>query len=133
MKKLIVTLSVLFLSSCALWDAHNMARFDNNEYYIINKVRAQALLGKEKCGTPEVKKYVENVWVRTTEFDSYASSIPNNEETIKMSGALVDIVKGLNVKYEKEDNVNKVFCEAKFELIHKNATTIQTVIGGKPR
>lgn len=133
MKKIIVTLSILFLSSCALWDAHNMAKFDNNEYYIINKVKAQAILGKEKCGQPQVKKYVDTVWTRTIEFDSYASSIPNNEETITMSKALVEIVKGLNDKYSDGQEVSKTFCEVKFDLIHKNAVTIQNVVGGKPR
>ena len=50
-----------------------------------------------------------------------------------MSVALLKITKGLNDKYEKEDNVSKHYCEAKFESIKKNAVTIQNVVGGKPR
>jgi hypothetical protein len=133
MKKLIVTLSVLFLSSCALWDAHNMARFDNNEYYLINSITTNAILGKEHCGFLTVNKYVKKVWHKSNEFHNYSSAIPNNEETITMSGELIKITKGLNDKYDQENYISKAYCEAKFSIIIKNATTIQNVVGGKPR
>jgi len=133
MKNLIITLSVLLLSSCALWDSYNMSKFDNNEYYLINSVHTNAVLGKEECGTPKAKYYVTQVWTKSNEFVNYASAIPNNEETITMSIALLQITKGLSDKYEETNSVNKIYCEAKFELIKKNSVTIQNVVGGKPR
>lgn len=133
MKKLIVSLSIVFLSGCAILDAYNMAKFDNNEYYLINQVRTSAELGKEQCGQPDAKKYVSKTWVKSNEFYNYSSSIPNNKETVTMSGALVEIVKGLNDKYKNDQEASKTFCEVKYDLILKNALTIQNVVGGKPR
>lgn len=132
MKKIIIAL-VFLLPGCALLDSYNMAKFDNNEYYLINRIRTSALLGKEECGSPIVKKYVNVIWIKSNEFNSYSESIPNNEETVVMSTALLEITKGLYDKYKKEVTVNKVYCKSKFDLIYKNATTIQNVVGGKPR
>lgn len=130
MKKLITLLSIVLLSSCSIY---NMARFDNNEYYLINSVTTNALLGKEQCGLLTVQKYVRTVWHKSNEFHYYSSSIPNNEETITMSGELIKITKGLFDKYEQDPYVNVAYCNAKFDIIIKNSTRIQNVVGGKPR
>jgi hypothetical protein len=50
-----------------------------------------------------------------------------------MSGALLEISKGLHIKYNNDPNVSKTYCKLKFELLNKNAVTIQNVVGGKPR
>jgi len=68
MKKLLVILAVWSLSGCALLDAWNMARFDNNEYMLINRVRTQANLGAAKCGKPEV---VEDFFASVFIFGTY--------------------------------------------------------------
>jgi len=133
MRNLILSISIVFLSGCAIWDAYNMARFDNNEYYLVNSITTNAILGKEQCGLLTAKKYVKKVWHKSNEFHNYSSAIPNNEETITMSGELIKITKGLHDKYEQEDYVGKAYCEAKFSIIIKNSTRIQNVVGGKPR
>lgn len=133
MKKLILISLLLLLSSCAIVDAYRMARFDNNEYMLINTVRTQANLGAAKCGTPEVIQVVDNIWYKTVELRNYAESIPNNQETIKMSQELAEIVKGLSVRYHSEKEVSLNYCTIKFGTIEKNAVTIQNVVGAKPR
>ena len=46
---LILLVAVMSLSGCSTltdaWDYYDMARFDNNEYMLANKVRTQANLG----------------------------------------------------------------------------------------
>ena len=110
-----------------------MARFDNNEYALINSVRTQANLGAAKCGTPEAKNTVDNIYYKTVELKNYSQSIPKNEETVKMSSELAEIVKGLSERYKGAEPVSLPYCTTKFGLIEKNAVTIQNVIGGKPR
>ena len=110
-----------------------MAKFDNNEYYIINQIKTSSALGEKHCGTKYAKPLVNKMWIKVNEFNNYTTSIPNNEETITMSGALLEITKGLHTKYDVDSNVSKKYCEIKFDLINRNATTIQNVVGGKPR
>jgi hypothetical protein len=133
MKKLLLISLLLMLSSCSIIDAYRMARFDNNEYMLINTVRTQANLGAAKCGTPEVVQVVDNIWFKTVELRNYAESIPNNKETIKMSQELSEIVKGLSVRYHSEQEVSLNYCTIKFGNIEKNAVIIQNVVGAKPR
>jgi len=139
MKKLLIALAILSLTGCAtiqqttLYRAWNMAKFDNIEYDKINKIRTDANLGAAKCGTPEVIPVVETLWYKSVELKNYSASIPNNEETVKMSGELAEIIKGLNVRYHEKEPVSVSYCTLKFGTIEKNAVTIQNVIGAKPR
>jgi len=133
MKKLIIVLALFVLPGCAILDSYNMAKFDNNEYYIINQIRTSSALGEKHCGTKYAKPLVDTLWIKVNEFNNYSTSIPHNEQTIKMSGALLEITKGLHVKYEVDPNVSKTYCTIKFNLLNKNAITIQNVVGGKPR
>jgi hypothetical protein len=139
MKRLLLVLSLVALTGCAtiqnstLYRAWNMPKFDNNEYSQINSIRTVANLGAAKCGTPEVVPVVDSLFYKSVEFKNYSSSIPHNEEVVKMSGELAEIVKGLNTRYHEKDPVSPAYCTLKFGTIEKNAVTIQNVIGAKPR
>ena len=133
MKRLLLVSLLLILSGCAIIDAYRMARFDNNEYMLINTIRTQANLGAAKCGTPEVVAVVDEMWFKTIELRNYAESIPNNKETIRMSQELAEIVKGLSVRYHSTGDVGLSYCTIKFSTIEKNAVIIQNVVGAKPR
>lgn len=139
MKKLTLVLSLLLLTGCAsiqqttLYRAWYMAKFDNNEYSQINSIRTQANLGAAKCGTPEVIPVVESLYYKSVEFKNYSASIPFNDEPIKMSSELAEIIKGLNERYHSKEPVSPSYCTLKFGTIEKNAVTIQNVIGAKPR
>jgi len=139
MKKLAIALTLVLLTGCAtiqqstLYRAWNMPKFDNNEYSQINTIRTVANLGAAKCGTPEVVPVVDSLFYKSVEFKNYSSSIPHNEEVIKMSGELAEIIKGLNTRYHEKEPVSPSYCTLKFGTIEKNAVTIQNVIGAKPR
>lgn len=133
MKRLILVLALSLLSSCALVDAYRMARFDNNEYMLINTVRTQANLGARKCGTPEVVAEVDAIWAKTVELRNYSESIPRNQETVRMTQELSEIVKGLSDRYHGTESVSLNYCTLKFGNIEKSATIIQNVVGDKPR
>ena len=139
MKKLLLVVSLVALTGCAtiqqstLYKAWMMPKFDNNEYAQINSIRTVSVLGAAKCGTPEVVGVVDNIYYKTIELRNYSQSIPKNEETIKMSSELSEIVKGLSERYHGKEPVSLNYCTVKFSNIEKNAITIQNVIGAKPR
>lgn len=134
MKRLLVLLAIVSsLSGCALYDAYFMARFDNNEYALINKIRTEANLGAAKCGKPEVVAEVDRIWRTAVEFRNYTQSIPHNEEATKMGNELAEIIKGLNDRYHGTEPVSMMYCTTKFSSIERNAVNIQNVIGKKPR
>jgi hypothetical protein len=133
MKKLLLVVLVALLPGCALYDAYFMAKYDNNEYMLINRIRTQANLGAAKCGKPEVVSEVDGIWRTTVELKNYSQSIPHNEEATKMSSELAEIVKGLSDRYKGTEPVSMVYCTTKFSSIERNAVTIQNVIGKKPR
>jgi hypothetical protein len=135
MKRLLISLALLAsLTGCAAIDYFDMVRFDNNEYLLAVQVRTQANLGARKCGTPEVNAEVSKLWVTTLELKNYAESIPYNEETITMTSELLEIVRGLDKRYNIDmKDVSMVYCVNKFGNIEKNATIITNVIGDKPR
>jgi hypothetical protein len=133
MRKLLVVLAALLLTNCALIDAVRMARFDNNEYMLINTVRTQANLGARKCGTPEVVAEIDALWVKTIELRNYSESIPRNQETVIMTQELAEIVKGLSDRYHEAESVSLSYCTLKFGNIEKSAVIIQNVVGAKPR
>jgi hypothetical protein len=110
-----------------------MAKFDNNEYSQINSIRTVSNLGAAKCGTPEVIPVVDSLYYKSVELKNYSASIPHNEETVKMTGELAEIIKGLNERYHGKEAVSINYCTLKFGTIEKNAVTIQNVIGAKPR
>ena len=133
MKKILIISILLLLSGCSILEAYRMARFDNNEYMLINTIRTQANLGASKCGTPEIVGVVDNIWFKTVELRNYSESIPNNNETVKMSQELANIVKGLSVRYHSGEETSLNYCVIKFGTIEKNAVIIQNVVGAKPR
>ena len=139
MKKLLIVLAIISLQGCATIDAikivraWNMAKFDNAEYSQINSIRTVANLGAAKCGTTDVVPIVEVLYYKSVELKNYSASIPHNDETVKMSGELAEIIKGLNERYHGKEPVSVSYCTLKFGTMEKNAVTIQNVVGAKPR
>jgi len=139
MKKLLIVLAIISLQGCAtiqqttLYRAWTMAKFDNAEYSQINSIRTVANLGAAKCGTSEVVPIVEVLYYKSVELKNYSASIPHNQETVKMTAELAEIVNGLNTRYHDKEPVSPSYCTLKFGTIEKNAVTIQNVIGAKPR
>lgn len=133
MKRILLISLLTLLSSCALIDAYRMAKFDNNEYMLVNKVRTQAGIAVDLCESTKIKQSVDKVYVSSIELKNYSASIPENQETVKMTAELAEIAKGLSDRYENNDEVSPAYCKIKFKSIESNASTIQKVIGAKPR
>ena len=133
-----ITLTAFVISGCSFLNSlnpmyFNMARFDNNEYMLAVDVRTQANLGARKCGTPKVNREVSILWAKSLILKNYSESIPNNEETVTMTSELLEIVRGLDKRYNiDKKKTSMAYCTNKFGNIEKNATIITNVVGNKP-
>lgn len=133
MKSLVTILLALSLSSCAVVDIYRQARWDNNEYALVNEIQTQASLGADKCGTKDVVPYVDRIYVKSVEFKNYSADIERNKDTQKMSEELLAITKGLKERYYSGDEVSQKYCELKFTAIETSTGTIKRALGAKPR
>ena len=133
MKKLVLLLALAGLPGCAVIDSYRQAHFDNNEYAQINAIRTLASISKDKCGTDSMPAIANSLAFSAEELKNYRSAIPHNDPAITMTSELAKIVVELNDRYVSGKEVSKAYCELKLTAITKDATTIQTAIGAKPR
>jgi len=132
-KKILIVLSTLLLSSCALWDAYNMAPYDATEYLQITEIRVMAGQYRQQCDNFQVSAVnAQDITRRTMMFERYSEYIPRNENGYRAAKALNEIAQGLGTAYGK-GIVSSVFCRIKYNNIEHSAELIQRVTAGRPR
>jgi hypothetical protein len=133
MKSVLTVVLATSLSSCALYDAYFMAKFDVNEYQYAARIRTQAQIGAPKCGSPEVVRHVEDIYATANEYKNYAQKIPRNENSANLSATLIGITDDFYKRYQGEKPPSTAYCKSKFAAIERSSEHIQTVLGEKPR
>lgn len=134
MKKLLAILILTLLSGCTAMDAYFMAKFDQNEYQLINDIRSLSQIGNEFCSNQQqMVPIVDRIYLKSIEFKNYAEFIPDNKATIKLSESLMDLTEPLHVRYHKTEKISEPYCKQKMEILKNAATTIAQTVGGKPR
>jgi hypothetical protein len=134
MKKLILLSFVMLLSGCTLFDAYFMAKYDTNEYFIVNDIKTKAQVAEENCGNQLlVVAQVNDLYIKTLEFKNFTSHIPRNKDTDNMSTKLLTLTKDTRDYFNKAEKISPIFCKAKLQQVVKSADTIQHVLGSKPR
>lgn len=135
MKKLIlVAVTALALNGCAIIDIYKQAKFDNNEYALVNEVQTSAALGIDMCAYPkDVVYYVDHIYSKSLEFRNYTVEIDRNLEANKMAESLLAITKGLKDRYHSGDEPTQKYCELKMTTIQTSSSTIKRALGAKPR
>lgn len=133
--RLILPLLLLTLSGCTVIDAYLMAKFDSNEYQLVNQIKSTAETNIKSCGDREKMNTVANyLFIKGTEFKNYTSHIPHNEKASLLSSEIYKEIEGLNARYSNLDKkVSESYCKQKLSMIEQSAETIQEVIGDKPR
>lgn len=122
------------LPGCTLLDAYLMTKYDPNEYQLITEIRADAMLAKKNCNDLVISKInATNLANKTHLFELYSQEIPRNQNVISASKSLNEIAQGLATRYNQSNMVSVAFCRIKFESIEDNATTMQHIIGARPR
>jgi len=138
MKNILIVLSFVFLSGCAviqpMIDRFTIAQFDNNEYALVNKIRTQSQLAKQDCSTSIlVRSHVDDMFITSTELKNYSQYLPKNEQTINPIDILHKMVNEIHARYNTTSSVSKTYCELKLTSINQSAESIQRAIGKRPR
>jgi hypothetical protein len=134
MNKLIPLTFVVLLSGCTLLDAYFMAKYDTNEYFIVNDIKTKAQVAEENCSNQSlVVTQVNELYIKALEFKNFTSHIPRNKDTDNMSTKLLTLTKDTRDYFNKSEKISPIFCKAKLQQIVKSADTIQHVLGSKPR
>ena len=134
MKKIIPLAFVALLSGCTLLDAYFMAKYDTNEYFIVNDIKTKAQVAEENCGNHIlVVTQVNELYIKALEFKNFTTHIPRNKDTDNMSTKLLTLTKDTKDYFNKAGKISPIFCKAKLQQVVKSADTIQHVLGSKPR
>ena len=133
MKRLLLVCAIFALSGCAVIDAYFMAKYDTNEYALINDIKTKAKVAEENCANNLlVTTQINELYIKSLEFKNFATHIPRNEDSIKLSNKLLILTKDAKDQFNKSA-VSNFYCKAKLEQIVKSADTMQQAIGKKPR
>jgi len=133
MKRIVLALTCVLLSSCALLDAYLMAPYDATEYLQITEIRVMAGQYRKQCDNPILApQNAQAMANRTDLFEKYEELIPRNDNGYKAARALNEIAQGLNTAYSK-GSVSPMFCKLKYNNIEHSAELIQRVTAGRPR
>jgi hypothetical protein len=133
MKRIVLALTCVLLSSCALWDAYNMAPYDTNEYLQITEIRVMAGQYRQQCDNFQASAAnAQDITRRTVMFERYSEYIPRNENGYRAARALNEIAQGLGTAYSK-GIVSSVFCRIKYNNLEQAAELIQRTTAGRPR
>ena len=133
MKRLLLVCAIFALSGCTVFDAYFMAKYDTNEYALINDIKTKAQVAEENCSNNLlVTTQVNELYIKSLEFKNFATHIPRNEDSVKLSNKLLILTKDTKDQFNKSA-VSNFYCKAKLEQIVKSTDTMQQAIGKKPR
>ena len=134
MKKLLPLIFVSLLSGCTLLDAYFMAKYDTNEYFIVNDIKTKAQVAEENCSNQLlVVTQVNELYIKALEFKNFTTHIPRNKDADNMSTKLLTLTKDTRDYFNKAEKISPIFCKAKLQQVVKSSDTIQHVLGSKPR
>lgn len=126
-----VCLIALALTGCSIL---NMAKYNDSEHLLVNKIRTVAELSQDECGSKEkMASKSQEIYSLTVEAYNYESLTPYNEESINMTKSLVNVSKGLVDRYKSGDDVSEEYCKIKLKTIHDSAKAIQYSVVRKPK
>jgi hypothetical protein len=133
MKRIVLALTCVLLTSCALLDAYLMAPYDANEYLQITEIRVMAGQYRQQCDNFQASAAnAQDITRRTVMFERYSEYIPRNENGYRAARALNEIAQGLGTAYGK-GIVSSVFCRIKYNNLEQAAELVQRTTAGRPR
>ena len=112
MKRILIVLFAFSLSGCALFDAYFMAKYDTNEYFIVNDIKTKAQVAEENCGNHIlVVTQVNELYIKSLEFKNFTTHIPRNKDANNMSTKLLTLTKDTRDYFNKAEKVSLIFCK----------------------
>jgi hypothetical protein len=138
MKKYLILLAVVFLSGCSVIqpvvDRFFIAPFDPNEYSLVNSLRTNAIETRTKCDNNSIlSTNIKEMYHTASLLKNYSQYLPRNDQTIKPVNLTFIMVSELKTRFDKENKINKTYCELKIQSIIDASELIQQTIGKRPR
>jgi hypothetical protein len=110
------------------------ARYDTNEYELINWIRTTAELSVESCNDYDLTQHnMVTLYRGSLEFKNYTQYQRRNQDAYEMASDLFTMIDNSVQVYAENDIVSQLFCEMSLEQISETAETMQKVLGDKPR
>jgi hypothetical protein len=131
---LIAALAIMLLSGCSTVNSLFVAKYDTNEYELINWIRTSAELSVETCDNTYLSKenYVA-LYRSSIEFKNFTQYLRRNQDTYALATNLHQLIDQGVEMYANDNEVSQTFCELSLSQIIESAETIQKVLGDKPR
>lgn len=138
MKKLSLLILLLTLTSCAAGNRVSQgtsilfpAKYDTNEYELINWIRTTAELSIDSCQDTEISRNNFDVLHESTlEFKNFTQYLRRNQATHDLATNLHLLVDNGYTMYNNQE-VSTFFCQNALLQIIDSATSIQQVTGRK--
>lgn len=134
MNKVLLLASIFALTSCsAIKSVLFVAKYDTNEYELVNWIRTTAELSVDSCLDAEVSKQnFISLYKATAEFKNFTQYLKNNSDSHESASSLHSLVdRGLDM-YTENATVSPAFCEISLKQIADSAEVIQQTLGSKP-
>ncbi len=134
MKSILFIAALFLLTGCSTVNSFFVAKYDTNEYELINWIRTSAELSVETCDNMYLSKenYVA-LYRSSIEFKNFTQYLRRNKDTYELANNLHQLIdQGVNM-YANDNQVSQTFCELSLVQISESAETIQKVLGDKPR
>lgn len=137
-KAITIAFAISMLTACSaimpITDVVFPARYDSNEYEMVNWIRTSAELAVDSCDNNDVSRQnIVNTYRAALEFKNFTQYQRRNQKTHELATDLYQIVDNSLSLYAESGRVSVVFCELSFDQIATTAEAMQKVIGDKPR
>jgi len=134
MKVLLLVPILSLITGCAAIDAFKTRPFDNIEQDKINYIRTLSGEMKQQCSSPNsIKADLAILKFKALELKNYSNSLPDNQETAKLSVLLFNLIEPMSNAYQLDDAPGETFCKLKLDNIEESAKKIQLVNSKRPK
>lgn len=134
MKNILIAIAIMLLSGCSTVNSFLVAKYDTNEYELINWIRTTAELSVETCDNIDISKQnFVTLYRGSLEFKNFTQYLRKNQDTYNLATNLHELIdQGVEI-YANNNEVSQTFCELSLTQIIESTETIQKVLGDKPR
>ena len=135
MKKISLLIILFAFTGCSVTNQATSvlfpARYDTNEYELINWIRTTAELSVDSCASTDIsRENFEVLYKGSLEFKNFTQYLRRNQPAHDLAINLHTLVDEGYALYDNQE-VSQFFCQTSLLQIADSATSIQQVIGRK--
>jgi hypothetical protein len=130
MKRILLSIIAATLLGCV-----SVSTYDPNEYALANKITTISEITQKYCATDrdKVALGVSAMYVNTEMLKNYTLYRPHNADVTGLVNHFTPMVEEFYDKIEQKKEYSNTYCIVKLQIINTTATSIQEVLGNKPK